>query len=100
MIYNPQIGMRVLFTDTSVSEYFGKTATILDLIDLSSDSRLVIAIIEFDCEAGSHLTHDFYIYRLSSLDPETEQQTRERFEEECKRLEDQKRRKEYADKYL
>lgn len=92
MIYNPYVGMRVRFIDSSMPKYLNQTATILKLDDLSyGDSS--IAIIQFDYEVGSGIDHDFYLWRLAVLDPDIERKDRER-------MNDQQRRKEHADKYL
>lgn len=94
MIRNPQIGMRIRFTDVSISEYLGKVGTIRDIAyetySNSYSDEETIVLVQFDGEIG---THDFFCFRLSPTDPDVERREREH-------LEDQKRRKDHADKYL
>ena len=93
MLRNPQVGMRVRFTDISMPTYLGKAGTILS-IDPSpySDDETLINI-QFDDEYPFGEAHGFFLRRLSDIDHKVEQRDRER-------MADQKRRQEHADKYL
>ena len=97
MIDNPQVGMRVKFTDNTenMSCYFGKTGTIRKLVPSNSAVK-----IQFDDEIGSSWDHEFFVWRLSPIDPDNEHEDMKRYQSLLHQLEDHKRRKAHADKYL
>ena len=83
MIYNPQVGMRVRYTDqnghTLWLDKVGSIEYIVPHSDATYDDKYIIVGVIFDGESSSR---DFYCFRLSYLDPNEEREERERFEDQ------------------